>query len=143
MQLKVLIPYATLLECLLDTTVLVVDDNTIPQGLMDRIILKQGITRQDMGVRRIGDVVTFYKEYGWDFLTEHIPNEKQEKEKEWWNKVRFIVEDFRWGFYETPSLPTVKPYEGTLEFYGGGGNHRAMAVAIRGGQEAIPVILNL
>jgi hypothetical protein len=141
MQLKILIPYATLLECRLDTTVLVVDDNTIPQGLMGRIIRKQGITKQDMGVRRIGDVVTFYKEYGWDFLTNHLPREKQGTD--WWERVRTIANDFRWGFYETPSLPTVKPHEGTLEFYGDGGNHRAMAVAIRGGQEPIPVILNL
>ncbi len=108
---------------------------------MDRIIHKERITEQDMGIRLIGDVVTFYKEYGWDFLTEHLPRENQGTD--WWERVRAIANDFRWGFYETPSLPTVKPHAGTLEFCRGGGNHRAMALAIRGGQEAIPVILNL
>ena len=119
MGLKILIPYTTLLECRLDTTVLVVDNQDI---------------------RRIGDIVKHYHKGGWGFLTENLP---KHQETDWWERVRSIADDFRWGFYETPSLPTVKPYEGTLEFYGGVGNHRAMAVAIRGGQEPIPVILNL
>ena len=119
MGLDILIPYATLLKCRLDTTVLVVDSKDI---------------------RRIGDVVTFYKEGGWDFLMQHLP---PEKDKSWWEKVRSYVEKFCWDLYRTPSVPTVKPHDGTLEFYGGGGNHRAMALAIRGGQEDILVILNL
>jgi hypothetical protein len=119
MGLDILIPYATLLQCRLDTTVLVVDNKDI---------------------RRIGEIVTFYKKGGWDFLMRHLP---AEKDKSWWEKVRFCSENFCWDLYRTPSLPTVKPFDGTLEFYGGGGNHRAMALAVRGGQEAIPVILNL
>ncbi len=122
MGIEILLPYATLLECRLDTTVLVVDKKDI---------------------RRIGDIVKHYQESGWDFLTDHLPDEKKNEGSLWWKQVRSIAEDFRWGFYETPSLPTVKPLNGTLEFHGGGGNHRAMALAIRGSQEPAPVILTL
>lgn len=122
MGLNIFLPYATLLECQLDTTVLLVDGKDI---------------------RRIGEILTFYKQGGWDFLQRHRPGEK---DKCWWEQVRSYAENFRWDLYRTPSLPTVKPERGTLEFYGGGGNHRAMAVAIRGSREtieSIPVILNL
>jgi hypothetical protein len=118
MSLEILIPYVSLLNCRLDTTVLVVD-------------------RKD--IRRIGDIVKHHQESGWDYLSDHLPN----KGTDWWIQVRSMVENFRWDLYRTPSLPTVKPHEGTLEFFEGGGNHRAMALAIRRIQEPIPVILHL
>jgi hypothetical protein len=118
MGIEILLPYATLLECRLDTTVLVMDNKDI---------------------RGIGEILTFYKKGGWDFLVQHLP---AEKDKSWWEKVRTCAEKFSWELYRTPSLPTVKPLGRTLEFYSGGGNHHAMALAIRGSQEPAPVILN-
>lgn len=119
MDLEIIIPYPTLLKCRLDTTVLVVNNKDI---------------------RCIGEITTDYKARGWDYLFQHLP---AEKDKSWWEQVRKYAEKFQWELYRTPSLPTVKPYQGTLEFHGGGGCHRAMALAIRGGPEDIPVILHL
>jgi hypothetical protein len=116
MELAIFLPYATLLDCRLDTTVLVVNGKDI---------------------RRIGDILAFYQAHGWNGSYRHLPAEQPSN---WWGRVRCYVEGFDWGLYRLPSLPTVKPYEGTLEFCNGGGNHRAMAVAIRGADEYIPVV---
>jgi hypothetical protein len=119
MALTILLPYATLLECRLDTTVIISDNKDI---------------------RRIGDITKLFWDHGWDFLKAHLP---AEKDNSWWETVQTIAENFNWDLYRTPSMPAVRPFEGTLEFYQGGGNHRAMALALRRGHEEIPVTLNL
>jgi hypothetical protein len=118
MELEILLPHGTLLECRLNTTVLEI-------GGKD--------------VRRIGDIVKHYQGKGWDFLAQHLPDEK--KGTPWWQDVRRYTETFSWPLYRTGEMPIVKPLGGTLEFHTG--NRRAVTLAIRGTQERIPVILKI
>jgi hypothetical protein len=79
--------------------------------------------------RVIGDIVGRFQTRGEYYMKSHLPHNKAPS---WWDVVLQIKKGFDWTLYCVPELPHVKPYANTLEFHGGHGCHRALAVALLG-----------
>jgi len=104
-ELRILLPFDSLLKATIST----------------RVLRSQDVR----SISRLRDII---RDRGFGYCNSEIDEEKRRKRPNWWNEVEQIATDFSWDLFRRPALPSVKVYNGTLEFQDG--CHRVIALAV-------------